>query len=74
MELFDLENQDSLHQAVVQRVVIPFSLVLGSSEMDLRVEKRFLDANVLQTNTGGIVLYCVVCVMMMRIAHSHAAL
>jgi len=41
--------------------------------MDLCVEKRFFDADVLQTNTGGIVLYCIICVMI-RIAHRHAAL
>jgi hypothetical protein len=73
MELFDLGNQDSLQQPVVQRVIIPCSLVFWSSKMDERVEKRFFDAYVLQMNTGGIVLYCTICVMM-RIAHSHAAL
>jgi hypothetical protein len=60
MELFDLGNQDRVKQAVDQLVIIPYSLIFSSNKMDLRVEKRFFDANVLQTNRGGIVLYCLV--------------
>jgi len=41
MELFDLGNQDSVQQAVVQRVIIPCSLVFWSTRWTYVLKRDF---------------------------------